>query len=68
MPIKNTEFLVKYRQITDKNTDTKEVEFQQYCESCKIHICTTGGRKQQYMAKLYSLTVTFDSLQAMSLH
>ena len=32
---KNTEFLVKYRQNTDKNTDTQEGEFQQYCESCK---------------------------------
>ena len=38
MPIKNTEFLVKYRQNTDKNTHTKEVEFQQYCESCKKNI------------------------------
>ena len=35
MPIKNTEFLVKYRQNTHKNTDTQEGEFQQYCESCK---------------------------------
>ena len=34
----------------------------------KKHICTTGGQKQQYMAKLNSLKVTFDSIQAMSLH
>ena len=25
----------------------------------KKHICTTGGQKQQYMAKLYSLKVNF---------
>ena len=35
MPIKDTEFLVKYRQNSDKNTDTQEGEFQQYCRSCE---------------------------------
>jgi len=36
--------------------------------SCKKHICTTAGQKQQFKAKLSSLKVTFDSLQAMSIH
>ena len=66
MPIKDTEFLVKYRQNTHKNTDTQEGEFQQYCESCKKN-CTTGGWKQQYIAQFYSLAVNFDGRDSNSL-
>ena len=68
IPIKCQSKIPSIWQITDKNTDTKEGESKQQCGSCKRHICTTGGQKQQHMAKLYSLGVNFQQSKAMSLH
>ena len=67
IPIKCTWKIQSFWQIIGKKTDTQDCEFQQYYGSCIKTYLYNRWVKKQCIAKLYSLYVTFDSLQTVLL-